>query len=342
MEHIAIDLGGKESQICVRDADGTIIDERRCATTDLGSYLAQRPPSRVIVETCAEAFRVADIASRAGHDPRVVAATLVRALGVGARRTKYDRRDARVLSEVSTRVEVPSVHIPTAVSRDRKSMCATRESLVRARTQVANCVHGWLRMQGSRLPAGNIVNFAKRVRTHVPTRPAHIERLLELLDELHERICAANTELRRLAKRDPVCCRLMTAPGVGSTTAIRFVATLDDATRFPDAHHVASYLGLVPGERSSGAVQRRTGITKAGSPALRHCLVQAAWATKRMRVQGPLQQWGARIARRHGKQVAAVAVARKLSGILYAMWRDGTPYQSGRAAKAPIAPRSHA
>lgn len=335
MEHIAIDLGGKESQICVRGADGTILDERRCPTPDLGSYLAQRPPSRVIVETCAEAFRVADLARNAGHDPRVVAATLVRTLGVGARRTKNDRRDARVLSEVSTRIEVPSVHVPTPVSRDRKSMCATRESLVRTRTQLGNSVHGWLRMQGIRLPAGNIVNFTKRVRAQVACRPAHVDRLLDLLDELHARICAANTELRRLAKQDPVCRRLMTAPGVGSTTAIRFVATLDDVARFPDAHQVAAYLGLVPGERSSGAVQRRTGITKAGSPGLRHCLVQAAWATKRMRVQGPLQQWGARIGRRHGKQVAAVAVARKLSGILYAMWRDGTTYEAPRAAKAP-------
>jgi transposase len=342
MEHIAIDLGGKESQVCVRGADGAILDERRCATAALGSYLAQRPPSRVILETCAEAFRVADVARSVGHDPRVVAATLVRALGVGARRTKYDRRDARVLSEVSTRVEVPSVHIPTRASRDRKSMCATRESLVRARTQVGNSVHGWLRMQGIRLPAGNIVNFTKRVRAHVPSRPAHVERLLELLDALHDHLCDANTELRRLAKQDPVCRRLMTAPGVGSTTAIRFVATLDDVTRFPDAHQVAAYLGLVPGERSSGAVQRRTGITKAGSPALRHCLVQAAWATKRMRVHGPLQHWGARIARRHGKQVAAVAVARKLSGLLYAMWRDGTTYDPNRAAKPSIASRPRA
>ena len=340
MDHIAIDLGGKESQICVRDESGAIVEERRCPTGELAAFLVQWPPSRVIVETCAEAFRIADAARAAGHTPRVVAATLVRTLGVGARRTKYDRRDARVLSEVSARIDLPSVHIPTLGSRERKSMCATRESLVRARTQVTNCVHGWLRMQGVRLPAGNVVNFARRVRAQVPNRPPYIDRLLELLDELHTRICQANTELRRLAKQDPVCRRLMTAPGVGSTTAVRFVATLDDVSRFPDAHQVASYLGLVPGERSSGAVQRRTGITKAGSPALRHCLVQAAWATKRMRIHGPLQHWGARIARRHGKQVAAVAVARKLSGILYALWRDGTTYDPGRAAKPPIASRS--
>jgi transposase len=291
------------------------------------------------LETCAEAFRVADLARAAGHEARVVPATLVRTLGVGARRTKTDRRDAQVLSEVSCRIVLPSVHIPTLGARERKSMCGMRETLVRARTQVANCLHGWLRMQGLRLPASNVVSLQHRIRAHVPTRPLYVERQLAILDELNARIRQANTELRRLAKQDAVCRRLMTAPGVGSITALRYVATLDGVERFPDAHHVASYLGLVPGERSSGATQRRIGITKAGSPALRHCLVQAAWATKRIRVQGPLQEWGARIARRHGKQVAAVAVARKLSGILYALWRDGTTYDPRRATRAPASPR---
>src|SRR6185436_3165269 len=98
MDHIAIDLGGRESQICVRTAAGEIIDERRCSTASLGRYLAQRSGSRVIVETCAEAFSIADAAIAAGHQVRVVPATLVRSLGVGARGTKTDRRDAQVLS----------------------------------------------------------------------------------------------------------------------------------------------------------------------------------------------------------------------------------------------------
>ena len=336
MQHIAIDLGGRESQICVRDQTGAILEERRCATAELDAFLAGRPPSRVILETCAEAFRLADSARAAGHEPRVVAATLVRTLGVGARRTKYDRRDAQVLSEVSCRIDLPSVHIPSVASRDRKSMCSMRESLVRARTQIANCLHGWLRAQGIKFPTSNVVSLQARVRAHAPIRPPYVDRLLEMLDELHVHICQANTELRRLAKRDPVCRRLMTAPGIGSSTAVRFVAALDDVSRFADAHHVASYLGLVPGERSSGATPRRTGITKAGSPAVRHCLVQAAWAAKRVRVHGPLQHWGARIAHRHGKQVAAVAVARKLSGILYALWRDGTTYDPNRAASGAL------
>ena len=112
MEHLAIDLGGRDSQICVRSATGEILDERRWPTARLDRYLAERPPSRVIVETCSEAFWVADQARAAGHEVRVVSATRVRALGVGARRLKTDQRDARTLSEVSCRIDLASVHVP--------------------------------------------------------------------------------------------------------------------------------------------------------------------------------------------------------------------------------------
>jgi hypothetical protein len=95
MDHIAVDLGERESQICVRSSDGTVLEERRCQTSLLGAYLSGRPKSRVVVETCSEAFGVADAALEVGHEVRVVPATLVRSLGVGARRTKTDRRDAR-------------------------------------------------------------------------------------------------------------------------------------------------------------------------------------------------------------------------------------------------------
>jgi transposase len=342
MEHIAIDLGGRESQICVRNQAGDILEEVRCPTPELGGYLATRPKSRVVLETCAEAFRVADAAAAAGHEVRVVAATLVRSLGVGARSTKTDRRDARVLSEVSCRIDLPSVHVPTAAARERKTMCGMRETLVRARTQVANSVHGWLRTQGVRVPTGDVGSLATRVRRQVPDRPSYAERELEILDELSARIRLAETELRRLARTDPVCRRLMSVPGVGPNTAVRFAAAVDRVERFPNAHQVQAYLGLVPGENSSSEKKRRTGITKAGSPALRHCFVQAAWAAKRTRPHDPLQLWARRLDKRRGKRVAAVAVARKLAGILYALWRDGTSYEPSRAARTPFAPAPRA
>jgi transposase len=256
MEHIAIDLGGRESQICVRAADGQVVEEKRCATKGLKKYLASRPKSRVIVETCSEAFGIADIAVAAGHEVRVVPATLVRVLGVGARGTKTDRRDAQILSEVSCRIELPSVHVPAQESRRKKSMCGMRDSLVRARTQLSNCIRGWLRAQGHRIRSGTIETFPMRVRQAVSDLPAFVLRQLELVDEVSVKILAAEKELADEARADPTCRRLMTVPGVGPNTAVRFAASIDEITRFKGAHKVEAYLGLVPGENSSSVTVR--------------------------------------------------------------------------------------
>jgi transposase len=147
MDHIAIDLGGRESQICVRSADGRIVEEVRQPTSRLAAYLKRKQPCRVVLETSAEAFKIADAAAELGHEVRVVPATLVPSLGVGARGIKTDRRDAQILSEVSTRIDLPSVHIPSDVARVRKSMCTAREALVTARTKLINTVRGWMRSE---------------------------------------------------------------------------------------------------------------------------------------------------------------------------------------------------
>lgn len=144
MDHVAIDLGGRESQLCVRRANGTIVEERRVLTRQLPKVLAALPPSQVIVETCAEAFAIADAARAAQHDVCVVPATLVKTLGVGARGVKTDRRDAQVLSEVSSRIVLPSVHIPSLQARELKSLTGARELLIETRTAFINNVRGWL------------------------------------------------------------------------------------------------------------------------------------------------------------------------------------------------------
>src|SRR3954447_25429898 len=136
MDHIGIDLGGKESQGCVRTSAGTIIEEVCCRTTDLGEWLSHHASSRVVVGTCTEAFRLAPIAQRHGHEVRVVAATLVRSLGVGQRGLNNDVRDARTLSEASCRMDLPSVHIPTVASQEVKAICVS--PLVRMRTLLVN------------------------------------------------------------------------------------------------------------------------------------------------------------------------------------------------------------
>lgn len=340
MEHVAIDLGGRESQICVRAADGRIVQETRVRTRELSHYLKTRPPSRVIVETCAESFAVADAARAFGHEVRVVPATLVPALGVGSRKTKNDRRDCQLLSEASCRIDLPSVHVPSQVGRARKTMLSMHESLVSSRTMMVNAVRGWMRTQMLAVGTGAVETFPARVRAalvgEVP--PPHIERVLKTIEELTKQVRDAERELERTAKSDAICRRLMSVPGVGPMTALGFASSVDQIERFADAHKVESYLGLVPGERSSSEHQQRLSITKAGSTRTRWLLVQAAWCARRHAATHPMVKWSLEVEKRRGKRMAIVALARKLAGILYALWRDGTVYDSKAGARpSPVA-----
>jgi transposase len=267
---------------------------------------------------------------------RVVAATLVRALGVGARGIKTDLRDARTLSEVSTRIDLPSVHIPSHVARERKSLCGMRDALVSSRTQQINTVRGWLRGQMLRMATGTAETFPARARKALGERAvaSYVARQLISIEQLTAHILEADQELLAIAKKDPTCPRLMSVPGVGPVTALRFTAALDDIGRFSSVAQVQSYLGLTPGENSSSDRTRRTGITKAGPAALRACLVQAAWAARRTRGEHPMLAWVLEVEKRRGKWIAVVALARKLAAILYAIWRDGTFYDSKHPSPA--------
>jgi transposase len=338
MEHVAIDLGGRESHVCVRSAEGKILEETRWQTRQLEEYLARRPASRVIVETCAEAFRVADVAKELGHEARVVPATLVRALGVGERKTKTDKRDARKLSEMSCRMEVPSVHIPSAMSRELKTRLGMRQAIVSSRTMLINTVRGWLRAEAISIPRSADA-FVRRVFEAMrgAPLPTFVEQQLKLIDQLTDSINAADKEIAQIAKAHPVCPRLMTVPGVGPVTALQFVAVIDEMARFKSAHELEAYLGLTPGEDSSSTRQRRTSITKAGSSAMRWCLVQAAWAARRSHARRPLPMvaWSLEIEKRRGKRIAIIALARKLAGILFALWRDNSTYDARRSAQPP-------
>jgi transposase len=330
VKHAAIDLGGKESQICIRASDGTILEEKRHHTRLLPQLMKGWEPSRIILETSAEAFAIADAALKLGHQVRVVPATLVKTLGVGDRGVKNDRKDARKLSEVSCRIDLPSVHVPSELSRRLKSACGNREELVECRTKLINNVRGWLRTQLWRIRTGATDTFGARVRAHATESqalPEYIERTLTMIEALTEQIRAGYRELTEIAKTHPVCARLMTVPGIGPITAVRFVAAIDDVTRFKNAHALQSYVGLTPGERSSSDTERRTGITKAGPAKVRRALVQAAWACLRSHSCSALVDWTQRLAARKHKFIAVVALARKLAGVMFALWRDGTTYQ---------------
>jgi transposase len=328
VNHIAIDLGSRESQICVRDSVGKILHEQKLANRDLLELL-DCPNAVVSMETCSEAFAVADWARRKGHQVRVVPSTLVRSLGVGARRVKTDRRDAQALSEASCRIDLPSVHVPSSWSREVKTICSLRDALVSSRSKCVNSVRGWLRAQLFR-PRLARTSLPRKLRENFASRghslPACVERQLVAIEGLSEQIKAADVEIDAMARASEVCVLLMSAPGVGPQTALRFAAALDGCDRFSDAHRVASYLGLAPGEDSSSMRKRITSITKAGSASVRWLLVEAAWSALRWRPDDPMCRWAKRVGERRGRKIAVTALARKLAGVLYAIWRTRKPY----------------
>jgi transposase len=155
------------------------------------------------------------------------------------------------------------------------------------------------------------------------------------MELLNQELADAAQRFEALVAEDPVVKRLTTCPSVGPITATAFVAALDNVHRFAGrrgAAQVTSYLGLVPREYSSGEQQLRGRVMRSAHPYVRALLVQAAWRLCRSSDTRAtaLRTWAQAIARRRGRNVAIVALARRLTRILYAMWRDEIDYQPDR------------
>jgi transposase len=248
-----------------------------------------------------------------------------------SKKVKTDKRDARTLAEACLLGAYRATHRVSAEQRHVRSELLVRDSLVRTRTRYVALIKATVRREGLRLTSGGAEHTIGKVRA-IPLREEVLQELrpiLELLSPINREIEGADKRLKQLGETDPRVRRLMTAPGVGPVTALAFVAALDDVTRFESAHQVESYLGLVPSEYSSGERQHRGRITKRGNARVRWLLVEAGWRILRSRSSecAPLRAWAMQIAARRGKRIAVVALARRLSGILYAMWRDGSEYE---------------
>lgn len=338
--HIAIDLGGKKSQVCIRGNDGEILKESKVATRSVVDVLRGLEPSRVVMESCSEAFAIARQVQTLGHTPVVVPATLAPALGVGARGIKTDQRDGRNLSEASVRMKtLPSVHVPSLYAQQLKQESTSRDLLVKTRTQTVNHIKGWFRVQLKERPSGGPEALPKRVREALKNKvPEHLESVLKILDVLNQEISKADKRLVGLAKQDDVCQRLQTIPGVGPVTAVRFRGAVDDVNRFESANAIESYFGLTPGENSSSERVSKTRITKAGASEVRRLLCQCAHVAMSNCRNEPMSQWGLEIARKKNKPIAVTALARKICGIMYALWRNKTTYNPTRSAQPRTQP----
>jgi len=331
MDHIGIDVHKIQSQVCILNERGERIEQR--ILTDrvrFGEVFGGRPGARILIEASTESEWVARCLEELGHEVIVADPNFAPMYATRSRRVKTDRRDARTLAEACQLGAYRPAHRTSDTQRLVRAHLAIREALVRTRSRYISVVRSLLRREGLRVRGGEAKSFGRRVgELEVPPALASaIEPLLVVLAHVNQQIDRADRELARRVTEDPDLRRLTTLPGVGPVTATTFKATVDEVERFRGAGQVAAYLGLVPRERSSGERQQRGRITKAGNSRARSLLIEAAWLILRGKRSDTLalRTWAERVAARRGRRVAAVALARRLSRILYAMWRDDTGY----------------
>jgi transposase len=341
MFFIGIDVHKKQSQICVLDEHGTVLFETRVPTSraDLSDVLGPYRPARILLESSTPSEWVARHMESLGADVIVADPGFAPMYATRCKKVKTDKRDARALAQACRLGAYKPAHRLSDAQRQVRTLFQMRKTLVQARTMLINQIGSVLLGQGYTVPTGSSEQYEKRLaRLELPEGlRVLLSPLVALLQPLCQQIAALDDRLAALAQSDEAAVRLQAVPGVGPLTAVMFIAGLDGAERFENAHQVMSYLGLVPREMSSGEKQIRGSITKAGNTQLRVLLVQAALTM--MRVHKPqteaLVSWAEAIAQRRGKGIARVALARRLVGILWAMLRDGSVYKPAVRMQGP-------
>jgi transposase len=244
------------------------------------------------------------------------------------RKQKTDRQDAQHILHLLLKDDFPQIWVPSWENRDLRQLLWHRHRMVQARTRMMNQLQAvalneglrckkklWREAGRKQLEAFRLAPWASRRR----------EDLLELLDRLNPKIAELSQAIEQEVQNCPAAQPLMTHPGVGPLTALAFVLIIGRAERFQCGKQVASYLGLVPLEDSSGNRRRLGHITKPGRSILRFLLVEAAQVTVRS-----LPEWRSKylhLMMRRGRKIAKVAMARRLAVRLYWMMRQGWDYQ---------------
>ncbi|HEU4590730.1 MAG TPA: IS110 family transposase [Steroidobacteraceae bacterium] len=336
MVYGAIDLHARKCQIRVVDADGHVLRERRVSTTaeDLVGVFQGLGPVRVLVESGTESEWVAQALETAGYEVIVADPNHAPMYGERTRKVKTDRRDAAALAEANRRGWYRRAYRRSAAQRLMQHRLRARRQLVAARSGVICVMRAILRHHGLRLGNSARATLSRRLAALVlpPGLAEMLAPLHRVVDQLTREVAELEAQCTAAADGDSVVAQLQTVPGVGPIVALTFRAFVDDVSRFAHASQVSAALGLVPREDSSAERRHRGHITKAGPPELRSLLVQAAWAHRLSKASGTLRAWVDGLAARRGRRIAIVGLARRLSRILYAIWRDGTVFNAATLA----------
>ncbi len=243
------------------------------------------------------------------------------------RKQKTDRQDAQLILKLMLKDDFPRIWVPSWENRDLRQLLWHRHRMVQARTRIMNQLQAVALNEGLRCKKRLWGSERQRLESFplAPWASRRRHELLELLDRLNPTIAELSQAVEQEVEKCPEAQRLATHPGVGPLTALAFVLIIGKAERFSCGKQIASYLGLVPLEDSSGNRRRLGHITKQGSSMLRFLLVEAAQVTVRS-----LPEWRSKyfhLMMRRGRKIAKIAMARRLAVCLYWMLRQGSDYQ---------------
>jgi len=288
-------------------------------------YQRLQPPVLVGMEATGNSQWLIELVEDLGHAIWIGDAAQIRASYV--RKQKTDKRDAAHILKLLVEGRFPRLWMADREQRDQRQLVLHRHKLVLIRARVKNELQHLSLNKGVQRKHKLWSQAGQKMLRELPLKPwagCRREDLLGLLGMLNEQIGKLDQAVQHTAEQNPQAKLLMTQPGVGPNTALAYVLTIGDVGRFPRGKQVASYLGLIPREQSSGGRQKLGAITKQGNRMLRSLLVEAAQVAV---VHDPgLRKQYLHRCHQKPKGVAKVAAARKLAVRLYWMLRTQTAY----------------
>lgn len=326
MNSVGIDLHRKRSHVAVLADDGRELLSRRIANdprTFLELLAGIDGESKIALEATYGWEWLAELLEQAGYELHL--AHPLRTRAIAAARVKTDAVDARTLAHLLRADLLPEAYVAPRELRDLRDLLRHRVALTQLRSALKNRVHALLAKHGVQHDHADL--FGKRGSEYLaalelrdPPR-RRLASLLGLIIDFDREIEAATGEIDALAKHDARVDVLCQIRGIGPYTAMLVIAEVGDVSRFGSARKLCAWAGLTPTIRSSDGKARLGHITKQGSRPLRWALVEAAQHAGRG--GGPLRDSFERIAKRRGRKIAKVAVARKILTLCYYGLRDG-------------------
>ena len=345
MNIIAADLGKFNSMFCFYDSDTREKTTAKAPTERnyFHSVLKSRQPDLVVVEACGPSGWVSDLCAELNL-PILVCSTHEDAWLFKNVKRKTDKDDAIKLAQLAAMGHLKPTHVPNKEMRERRRLVKYRKAIVGRVNKIKNTIRAIFNNQGIKITSGAKTWHTAREQLDAMRKPldqCEIEELwkgeldLELtqLDAVTEHLKQIEARLQAIAKSDTRVQRVMQIDGVGRVTAEAIVAYIDDAQRFKNANQVGAYVGLVPRQYQSGTTDRHGRVTKRGPRLLRSLLVECAWCSLRY------NEWARETYDRinRGTQArrkkAAIALARKILIVAWAMLRDESDYDPQRNIK---------